>query len=847
MKVGRLFALMAFAAMLPGCGTVLTGVAAYFLLKPPEPVRAPILTSASPVSGTIHGGTAVTISGYWFQNSCTVLFGAMEATVTFVDSKTLACTTPAHSPAETVDVKVVNPDGQNAVLTDAFTYVVPPPDITGISPSNCPLAGGTTVTINGVDFQSGLSVTFDGTNATGISVSGTTSITCTTPPHSAGVVTVRVTNPDNQSDTTAFSYLAPPVLTGISPATGYVSGGARVTVTGANFIAGATVSVGGAACSNYDYNTIPSQIICDTPPGSLGAADVVLTNPDSQNDTLSAAFTYTPVPPPSLTSISPDSGYLIGGTSVAITGTAFQSGATVLIGGTSCTNYGYAGIPTQITCTTPTGTLGAKDVTVTNPDTQADTLAGGFTYIPLPAPQVLSVTPTNGTVSGGTHITITGNYFQSGATVTVGSSACTAYVYTNVPTQVECNVPAGSAGPADVTLTNPDTQFSTLTAGFTYLVGPTVSSISPTFCMTNGGIPATITGSGFVSGAQITVGGRPASSITFISSSQLTCLLPWGTSGSADITVVNPDNGTGTLTSGLQYNPNYVLRFDGIDDLLDCGTSNTMDGFTACTIEAWFKINQITNYGGIVRRNSPTASCWTCQEYSSQAQFGIFTPTFQNFYSNSTLSTNLWYHIACVYSGSQMRIYLNGVLDRSQSASGTIRTLSTAHTYVGSENGISSTFFNGWIDEVRVSNVARYSSNFAIPMHLSTDANTVLLIHMDEGSGTVANDASGMGNHGIFASNPVWTQADLQLTPVVTSLNTTTGPTAGGTSVTITGSKFCKGAVVRFGSTYAGSIVIVDATTITCTTPPGSAGSVNVEVINPGNSSGSLVNGFTYQ
>jgi hypothetical protein len=37
---------------------------------------------------------------------------------------------------------------------------------------------------------------------------------------------------------------------------------------------------------------------------------------------------------------------------------------------------------TSITCTTPAGTTGAKNVVVTNSDTQASTLTGGFTYLP---------------------------------------------------------------------------------------------------------------------------------------------------------------------------------------------------------------------------------------------------------------------------------------------------------------------------------------------------------------------------------------------------------------------------------------------------------------------------------
>ena len=71
------------------------------------------------------------------------------------------------------------------------------------------------------------------------------------------------------------------------------------------------------------------------------------------------------------------------------------------------------------------------------------------------------------------------------------------------------------------------------------------------------------------------------------------------------------------------------------------------------------------------------------------------------------------------------------------------------------------------------------------------------------------------------------------------------GSTAGGTAVTITGTNFVSGATVKFGSTAATNVVVVNSTTITATTPAGSAGAVTVTVTVSGQS-GSLTNGYTY-
>jgi len=88
------------------------------------------------------------------------------------------------------------------------------------------------------------------------------------------------------------------------------------------------------------------------------------------------ATTYTSAAP-TVTSISPNSGPLAGGITVTITGTGFQSGVTVSIGGNLATNVNLVS-QNSITATTPAGSLGAKNVVVTNPDSQ--TASSSFTY-----------------------------------------------------------------------------------------------------------------------------------------------------------------------------------------------------------------------------------------------------------------------------------------------------------------------------------------------------------------------------------------------------------------------------------------------------------------------------------
>ena len=84
-------------------------------------------------------------------------------------------------------------------------------------------------------------------------------------------------------------------------------------------------------------------------------------------------------PAPTVTSISPNSGTINGGTAVTITGTGFLAGATVSVGGTAATGVTVVN-STSITATTPAHAAGAVNVIVTNSDTQSGTLTQGFTY-----------------------------------------------------------------------------------------------------------------------------------------------------------------------------------------------------------------------------------------------------------------------------------------------------------------------------------------------------------------------------------------------------------------------------------------------------------------------------------
>ncbi len=103
-------------------------------------------------------------------------------------------------------------------------------------------------------------------------------------------------------------------------------------------------------------------------------------------------------------------------------------------------------------------------------------------------------------------MTITGTGFLTGATVTIGGTAAT-----GVTREQHVDYGTTPAHAAEQVVVKNDTQTGTLTNGFTYTnPAPTVSSILPVSGTTAGGTPVTITGTGFLTGATVTIGGTAA-------------------------------------------------------------------------------------------------------------------------------------------------------------------------------------------------------------------------------------------------------------------------------------------------------------------------------------------------
>ena len=288
----------------------------------------------------------------------------------------------------------------------------------------------------------------------------------TGPPPSAGVTVITAAHiAELRAGVLAIWNLGPPTVSSISPAAGSTAGGTTVTILGTNFV-NPSVRIGGVPATSVvpvDAGTITAA----TGAHAAGVADVVVTNKDGQSATLAAAYTYGN--PPTITSVEPASGPK-SGARVTIRGTNLRPASTsVTVGSWTGTAElaGDASGYTWITVTPVSATSGTVDVVVRNTDGGTATKKNAYTYTDAAPPQVASVSPAQGGTEGGTAITITGAYFQSGATVKLGGTAATNVGFVNTST-LTATTPAHAAGVVDVTVTNPDAQSGTKTGAFTY-------------------------------------------------------------------------------------------------------------------------------------------------------------------------------------------------------------------------------------------------------------------------------------------------------------------------------------------------------------------------------------------
>jgi hypothetical protein len=178
----------------------------------------------------------------------------------------------------------------------------------------------------------------------------------------------------------------------VFPITGPAGGATEVTIRGAGFGAGATVTVGAAARSVRVVDS--TTIVATTPALPAGRVDVEVTNPNGERGKLAGAFTYVGL---ALTELSPKHG--LPGDLLRIVGSGFTATTAVEVGRIAAPPVARSS--TAITVLVPYLPPGTFDVTVANPDAELQTLSQAFTV------DTVTISATPGTVRAGDPVTVT--------------------------------------------------------------------------------------------------------------------------------------------------------------------------------------------------------------------------------------------------------------------------------------------------------------------------------------------------------------------------------------------------------------------------------------------------------
>lgn len=243
----------------------------------------------------------------------------------------------------------------------------------------------------------------------------------------------------------------------------------------------------------------------------------------------------------------------------------------------------------------------------------------------------------------------------------------------------------------------------------------------------------------------------PAVPQPVISGGVISCTGP----GSTTLAVSGAAGGAVSVSGTSASNPGYVSIPD----------NSTLDFTNAFTLEAWINpsnyATNANNYGnGVVSKNRDAGIGYAIGILPDGKLFGMLNNGSSNqaAVSSGAVPLNTWSHIAGVFNGTSMTIYLNG----TQVGQATFASMSLANSSqpltIGSMGPVLGDWlFNGKIDEVRVWNTTRTQAQITANMSKGIAAQTGLVGYytLDENQGSTVSDLSNTGNVGAFAGSLV--------------------------------------------------------------------------------------------
>ena len=205
---------------------------------------------------------------------------------------------------------------------------------------------------------------------------------------------------------------------------------------------------------------------------------------------------------------------------------------------------------------------------------------------------------------------------------------------------------------------------------------------------------------------------------------------------------------------------NWSLEFDGKTSYVQ--TPLKYDGTHPITIEAIVKPYETEGKADIVVNSSGTDGFYLIR-YGAFLQIGTVARRSIAFVqSTSHVNSGQMMHLAAVIDNHEARLYFDGTTEVRKGDIVCRNGRSDVAVRIGATATLNTTKFwgfHGIIDEVRISNIARYTEDFIPQRRFEPDENTMALYHFDEGSGDVLKDSSGNGHDGKIVG-ATWVKVD---------------------------------------------------------------------------------------
>lgn len=352
---------------------------------------------------------------------------------------------------------------------------------------------------------------------------------------------------------------------------------------------------------------------------------------------------------------------------------------------------------------------------------------------------------------------------------------------------------------------------------------PAITSIMPATGLTTGGTVVVITGTGFAEGATVTFGGTPSNNVMVVNSTSITASAPAHAEGSVDLVVTNADGQSGRLAGAFTFGrPSGPIPPVPVISAIS-PTSGPTTGGTSVTITGLrFTAGVAVLFGSAPATNVNVVSSTSITATTPPASAGIVNLVVRNAEGQTGILLNAFTYVVPAPAAPTV----SGISPASGSTSG-----GTHVTIAGTGFTAGATVSFGGTAATGVTVASATSITATTPARTAGSVDLVVT-NTDGQSGRLT------GAFTYVAPPPV--------APTVTAIAPTSGSTAGGTNVTLTGTGFAAGAAVSFGGIAASSVAAGSSTSIMATTPAQGAGAVDVVVTNADGLSGRLTGGFTY-